>query len=395
MKLRQSLALAALASVMGAISVSAHAAAISPGDLVVYRVGTGSASLTNAANAVFLDEYNPTTHALVQSIALPTSVSGSNKMLTASGTATSEGELTISPDGKYLALTGYNAALGTTGPSGGSIANSTSADVPRTVGIVDVSTGAINTSTALTDSAIGGNNIRSAVTTDGASIWLGGAAGGVRYTTLGSTASNQISSSFTNVREVDVFGGQLYVSAGASSLRLGAVGTNLPTNSGQTITNLPGLPTSSGSFYGFYFADLSPSVAGLDTLYVSDDSTGIRKYSLVGGTWNSNGVVGTAADAYRGLTATVSSGIVSLFATRKGGSGATGGGELVSLSDNGGYNASFSSSTFTTIATASANTAFRGVAYVPVSAAPVPVPAAVWLFGSALAGLVGIGRRKA
>ena len=30
----------------------------------------------------------------------------------------------------------------------------------------------------------------------------------------------------------------------------------------------------------------------------------------------------------------------------------------------------------------------------PVAVAPVPVPAAVWLFGSGLLGLVGLARRK-
>src|SRR6476646_382680 len=39
--------------------VSEVSAAFTPGDLVVYRVGDGSASLTGIATAVFLDEYTP------------------------------------------------------------------------------------------------------------------------------------------------------------------------------------------------------------------------------------------------------------------------------------------------------------------------------------------------
>lgn len=85
-------------------------AAFTPGDLVIYRVGTGATSLSSAATAVFLDEYTAT-RVLVQSIALPTADSGSNQTLTASGTATSEGLLTLSADGRYLELTGYNAAV--------------------------------------------------------------------------------------------------------------------------------------------------------------------------------------------------------------------------------------------------------------------------------------------
>jgi hypothetical protein len=86
-------------------------AAFTPGDVVVYRTGTGSAALSSASTAVFLDEYTPS-GTLVQSIALPTTTSGSNNPLTASGSATSEGELTLSSNGQNLLLTGYDATTG-------------------------------------------------------------------------------------------------------------------------------------------------------------------------------------------------------------------------------------------------------------------------------------------
>src|SRR5262249_42112858 len=105
-------------------------AAFTTGDLVIYRVGTGAAGLTNAGTAVFLDEYTPT-GTLVQSLALPTTASGTSHRLVASGTATSEGLLTLSADTHFLALTGYDAALGTA-----SIAGTSSSAVPRTVGRV-------------------------------------------------------------------------------------------------------------------------------------------------------------------------------------------------------------------------------------------------------------------
>ena len=43
---------------------------ITAGNLVVVRIGSGVATLTNAAQPVYLDEYAPT-GALVQSIAMP------------------------------------------------------------------------------------------------------------------------------------------------------------------------------------------------------------------------------------------------------------------------------------------------------------------------------------
>src|SRR5579885_2525391 len=68
-------------------------AAFTPGDVVVYRSGDGSGSLVNTGNAVFLDEYK-SDGTLVQTVALPTTASGSSKQLIAGGTATAEGLMT-------------------------------------------------------------------------------------------------------------------------------------------------------------------------------------------------------------------------------------------------------------------------------------------------------------
>src|SRR5579862_4845368 len=157
-----------------------------PGDLVVYRVGDGSSLLANTGAAVFLDEYTPS-GIVVQSIALPAVASGANNPLIASGTAVSEGLLTLSTDGRYLLLTGYATTL----PATASLSSTAAAMVPRSVSRVGFD-GSVDTSTALTDFA-DGNNPRSAVSTDGTQLWLGGADGGVRYTTLGSTTSTQLS----------------------------------------------------------------------------------------------------------------------------------------------------------------------------------------------------------
>ena len=92
-------------------------AAFTPGNIVVYRVGTGGAALNGNATEVFIDEYTPT-GAFVQTIALPTTDSLPNQTLTASGTATSEGLMTRSVDGHYLVLAGYDAAVGTLAVAG-------------------------------------------------------------------------------------------------------------------------------------------------------------------------------------------------------------------------------------------------------------------------------------
>ncbi|PRY20215.1 Calx-beta domain-containing protein, partial [Spirosoma oryzae] len=330
----------------------------SPGNLVIYRVGTGTGALSGSATPVFLDEYTPA-GALVRSVALPTTASGSNRALTATGTATSEGLLSRSSDGKYLLLTGYDAAIGTA-----SISNTTSANVNRVVARV-AADGTIDASTALTDFS-SGNNPRSAISTDGTSIWVTGGSGGIRYTTLGATTSTQLSTTTINLRQANIANGQLYVSSSSGSTRVATVGSGTPTTSGQTISNIPGFP-STGSPYAFFFADVDASVPGVDVLYLVDDTGtagvgGIVKYSLVNNVWTSNGTVGAATDIYRGLTGSLTGTAVTLYAIRKAG-------ELVTLTDNAGYNGAISG-TPTLLVTATANTAFRGVAFAPASACP-------------------------
>src|SRR5262249_33659491 len=190
----------------------------------------------------------------------------------------------------------------------------------------------------------------------------------------GSGAGTVVSTTITNNRAIEIFNGQLYTSdSSGSTVRLGTVGTGLPTTAGQTITNLPGFPTS-GSPYAFYFADLSGRVSGVDTLYVADDGAGLQKYSLVSGNWTLNNTIGTASDAYRGVTGFTIGSTVYLYATRKGAGTNAGGGELVALTDTSGYNANNNGSP-TLLASAVTgqvnNTAFRGVAFVPGSAVRV------------------------
>lgn len=361
-----------------------HAAPITAGSILLYRVGTGTGNLTNTGNEVFVDEYT-TTGLLVQSIAMPTTTSGLQRQLIASGTASSEGLITVSPNGQYVTVTGYGRDLG----GGTSLSGTTGATVNRTIGIINVSTGSVDTSTALSDFA-SGNNPRSAVTTNGTDIWMAGGAGGVRYTTLGNSTSTQLQT-LANNRQVNVFDGQLYASndstGGGNTVILGSIGAGLPTTGNQTYTSLPGFidhtGTASASAYAFFFADLTGSVAGVDTLYVADDSAlALTKYSLVSGNWASNGTVGIDTNDFRGVTGLVNGSTVSLFATRNGGAGATGGGVLVSLVDSSGYNGAFTG-TPTDLVTAGTNIAFRGVA-----AVPVPEPSTLAILSSL--GAVGL-----
>jgi hypothetical protein len=334
------------------------AAPFRPGNIVVARVGDGSAALSGVATAVFLDEYTPS-GTLVQSVALPTSVSGNNRILTAAGNATSELALTRSADGHYLVLAGYGTTPGTA-----AVANSTSTDVARVIGLV-AADGSVDTSTSTGDGFSGGS-IRAAATVDGTSFYSVGANSGVRYQALGTFASTQLNTTPTNIRGLNVVSDNVYISAASSPfIGLSQVGTGLPTAAGQTVTALPGFPgtTTGASPYGFYLADLDATVPGVDVAYVADDraAAGIQKWSLVNNAWVLNGTI--AGSGVRGLQGSTTGTSVALVAST-----AT---SLYALTDNTGYNVAPSLTGLpTALATAGANTAFRGVAVAPVAAAP-------------------------
>lgn len=97
----------ALTVMMWSLLGGGGAAAFTPGNLVIYRIGNGTDALSNFGNPVFLDEYTPT-GTLVQSVPLPTTASGANRRLISSSIV-QEGMLTRSSDGRYLILTGYDA----------------------------------------------------------------------------------------------------------------------------------------------------------------------------------------------------------------------------------------------------------------------------------------------
>ncbi|GAB3869370.1 hypothetical protein GCM10028824_16220 [Hymenobacter segetis] len=337
------------------LPVLGQAAPFTPGNLVVVRVGDGTAGLTSAATVVVLLEYTPA-GGLVQSISLPTTVLGTNRILTVAGSSTTDAGLTRSADGAYLVITGYDAAPGVAAVSG-----TAPATTNRIVGRV-AADGSVDTSTRLTDAT---GNLRAGTTANGTSFYTAGSSGGVRYVPFGNNGtSTVISSTPSNLRYVNTFGGNLYVSSASSPfIGVSQVGSGLPTTSGQTTVLLPGFPANSAvSPLAFYFADLNPSVPGVDVVYVADDGNtsaggGIQKFSLVGSTWTYNGTItGGTGLSIRGLDGQVSAaGVVTLVASGSG---------LFFLNDNSGYNAAPSTATLpAAIATAGTNYSFRGVAF--------------------------------
>ncbi len=327
--------------------------------------GTDAAIPSGVSQPVFLEERNVSDGSLVRTLALPTTASGSNQPLTISGTATSEGSLSTSPDGRFVIVAGYAAAPGlasvaTTSTDGGAL---------RVIARVD-SVGNVDTSTEL--ASFDQNNIRGAATDDGGSFWAVGSAaadaglgGGVQYVMLSSTgASSGIDGVPANTRVVAVFGGQLYVSTAFTPYNgVFAVGTGEPTTPGQTSALLAGFAGDAGSPYGFSMLDLDGSVSGLDTLYVADDSVqtsggGIQKWVFDGTKWTkiatfTNGTT----KGFRGVTAFPSSNGVVVIGTSSDSSANM----IIKYLDDG-VNTNPNG---TVLATATTGTIFRGITAAP------------------------------
>lgn len=346
-------------------------AAFTFGNVVALRVGDGTNPLDTSAARVFLDEYTPS-GILVQSIAVPTSAAGGNRALTLTGSEALEGALSLSANGQFLTLAGYDAAPGTAG-----VAATASSSVNRVVGRVSAD-GTINTTTVMTDAYTGGTTpgVRSAATDDGSRFWVGGQGvsglGGVRYVTLGNTGASTPLGMLpqnqpNNSRDVAIYGGQLYVSLKTGQVTrtgVATVGTGLPTTSNQPTILLPNLSGADNAL-AYALVDRSASVPGVDTLYVADQVSGLLKYSFDGTSWTARG---SLSGSLVGLSAVVSGSSVELYAT----SGTAAGNSLVKVTDAAAFNATLGGS-FSTLATAGSNRAFRGVAFAPALAGPVNV----------------------
>ena len=362
---------------IAAAGATARAAGFGAGDLVIYRVGTGSAALTSAATAVSLDEYT-TAGALVQSIALPTSTAGA--ALVASGSASSEGLLSLSTDGSSLLVPGYFANAGTAG-----IASTTAAAAPREVAVFDATGTA--TSTTTLGSFFSGNNIRSAASPDGVTIYAGSGvtASGVGVFTAGTNGTPTTVSGATNTRGVAVANGQVFVSSGSSP----NVGVSLVGTAAAPSTTLVASTATDTSPYEFAFANTSGTGTTPDTLYVADSTSKLFKYAFNAGT-DATTLVGTA---------TIPSGVTGLALTAN----AAGTGENLYLTSpttlsilTDAFSAitatAVAAETATPLATASTNEAFRGVAFAPTAVA-APEPTSLLLMATAAAPLA-LGRRR-
>lgn len=341
------------------------------GNLVLLQVthGTSGAATANGA-PISLVGYQPGSGFTGFSANVPNTTAGSRMVLP--GNSTSEGQLTLSADGRYLVFGGYDTALGTSGIT-------TSTTIPRAVGRASMA-GAVD---VYDTDAYAGNNFRGGYSNDGSAFFLVASNGGVRSMNApGPVTAPASTGSPTNLRVLNAFdfgGGQRYFVSTGSALG-GWIGIGEFNTVTGLIAPLPGMPTATGpSAYDFVF-----NAAGT-TLWVADDRStasggGLQRWDLNAGTWGltytmTTGLPVGTAGGLRGLTLDPATG--TLFATTAGTS-TSAGTALYSVVDTG------AGSTFSLLATAPTGAVWRGVEF-------VPTPGAGALLGC---GLLAASRRR-
>lgn len=351
-------------------AVQGFALPVTPGNLVVYRVGDGTTALGALATPVFLDEYTQS-GSLVQSIALPTTGPGA---FTAVGNATTEGIMSFSQNGLKVLFTGYRKDAGGSNPS-----SDTPSTTPRVIGVFDPATGFFDTTSYAVINA--GGNIRSATSTDGSSLFYiaSSAATFVAYVGSPGPSASAVQIDARNSRQVLLRDNVLHASNGstATAAKFQAYGA-LPTGP-TTPTALVTLTTSDVS-HGFAMFDLNSSIPGHDTVYIVNAfNNRLLKYSFDGTLWNANGFISISGLGQGNVDGIVEPGGVKLFLST--------GSVLGTLFDASGHGGTITG-TFSTIASAPLNTAFRGLVVT------IPEPGTWALLGLGALALAGWRRRS-
>jgi hypothetical protein len=354
----------AAVSLAGITSVQAQTA-FTAGNIVVNRLGNGSATLSGNSTNITIQEFT-TTGNLTQSIAIPGTGAGA---VSDSGSATSNGY--INTFGNTLFVPGYQTEVGTA-----SVNSSNSTVAPRAV--VPIGDNGVIGSTSLAGTGWTGNNFRSAIGVGGLLFGSGTASGtnsGVRYFD-GPNSSIRISNTITNVRNLEIYNDALMFSTGSGTQGIYTLGAVSSLDLSAANQNTATLLIASGSPYGFYVNTT------LGVAFIADDaitaSGGIRRFDFdsINNTWDETWSfrLDSANDAFSSLTSGVvsvrglaveydaSQSLFNLYATT---TAVAPDSQLIGFSD-GLVSTLTAGDNYTVLASAGTNYVFRGVDFAPV-----------------------------
>lgn len=327
------------------------------GNLVVMKIGDGVSTLTSTGNPIIFNEYN-TSGVLTYSVPVPST--GTNALVIR-GNATSEGYISLSADGNYIVFGAYMQAL----PSASVLNTSSASNINRGIGIIN-SVGSFSIGASSAAASIASGDIRGATATGNSHFWGSSSSQGLSYYGSAAVPTN-VENSKTNLRSTHIFNNQLYISSQVQTgtppdIGILSVGSGTPNVAAQTVSTV--INTGASSQPGQFYFNSSSSIC-----YIADARNsalgGVQKWVYSAGSWSLAYTLptGTASIGAFGVVANFSGLNPLVYATTTEGST----NRLVAISDIG------ANSTATTLATASANTIFRGLVFSPVSSTCVPV----------------------
>jgi len=339
-KMPSRLGASALALALAATAAHAQTSPLLPGAVTVTIYGKVNTPLANNtyvdgnATPISIEQFPLTISAGADSgtplltETLPTTGTGVNVGIVGEYGSSSEGTILVSGDGRFLTFGGYDGNLAENGaPSGGygggntAEAQSTCANVPRISALLNIATGALDSSTVSND-IYNTNNPRGVYTQNGSAVYLSGQGAGKtdegglyldpvgNNTTAGGSAPtgifNVVSTRTVSAWNIDAANGvasttpNLYYAADQNSSSKGTLTglfeyTGLPTASegsstGTRITPASGTVNGTSVNFspeGYFFANPT-------TLYIADTGDpkaggtgagGIQKWGFNGTSW--------------------------------------------------------------------------------------------------------------
>ena len=344
-------------------------AAFAPGDIAVLQL---AATGDNTTGSVL--ELAPSGAAQTPALTVAISSTGSTPMrFSDSGTSSF---LSDTNDGTLLVLSGYN----TTDSTDADLASSPAPLNDRAVATLDSNT---NFTLQTTYTGTSGNQTRSATSLDDSNFYITDKGG---LYTNGATSPSLT----TNILDARSFGGTVYV----SSTKATSAVSILSSPTASSLTPLPGQATGGvlpgdSAIQDFYLIQSGSNGSTYDVLYTLDQNSSasgsatINKFSLVSGSWVSNGSytltststsTGTAINATGMIAENNGSGGASLYVVT---TAQNADNSVVLLTDTAGWGNTAAANIDITAApvtlyTASGSNTLKGIAFAPTpSTAPI------------------------